>query len=153
MSTHPWFISGFTDGEGSFHVAVVRRNDLPLKWAVIPEFHVSQNQERVSVLTEIQTFFGCGSIKENHRGRLNDVSQVFVVRRRSALVKVIIPFFESYPLRSSKKQDFTVFASIVRSMESGVHRDPVGLRLLIEQAYQMNGAGKYRKIRIEMITV
>ena len=35
---------------------------------LVPEFHVSQNAERREVLDLIVWRFGCGSIRENHRG-------------------------------------------------------------------------------------
>lgn len=37
------YLSGFTDGEGCFYVGFSKRIDLPLKWQVITEFHLSQN--------------------------------------------------------------------------------------------------------------
>ena len=39
------YLSGFTDGEGCFYVGFSKRNDLPLKWQIITEFHISQNPE------------------------------------------------------------------------------------------------------------
>ena len=148
-SINPWFISGFVDGEGSFHVAFSRRKDLSKGWILIPEFHVSQNRERASVLSEIQSYFDCGYIKENHKERINDVSQVFVVRKRDDLVNKIVPFFEQYPLRSQKKKDFLVFAQIVKAMNTGHHHSLDGFRSLVSQAYEMNGFGKYRKIPLK----
>ncbi len=151
LTIEPWFISGFVDGEGTFHVAFARRQDLPKKWAIIPEFHVSQHRDRASVLYEIQRFFNCGMIRENHAGRSNDVTQVFVVRNRSDLVQKIIPFFRRYPLRSQKANDFTIFAEIVEGMDKGVHSTEEGFRSLVTRAFQMNGGGRYRKRKIEEI--
>ena len=37
------YLSGFVDGEGCFYVGFGKREDLPLKWQVITEFHLSQN--------------------------------------------------------------------------------------------------------------
>ncbi len=105
----PWYISGFVDGEGTFHVSFAKRQDLPQHWAIIPEFHVSQHQDRASVLDEIQKYFDCGIIRDNHRGRANDVTRVLVVRNRRDLLDKIVPFFQSYPLRSQKRDDFRTF--------------------------------------------
>lgn len=145
----PWYISGFVDGEGTFHVSFARRKDLPRQWAIIPEFHISQHQDRAAVLVEIQSYFHCGTIRENHRGRLNDVTQVLVVRNRQDLLHKIIPFFHRYPLRSQKRDDFRIFAEVVSLMESGAHRTVAGFRLIVEKAFQMNGGGRYRKRKIE----
>ncbi len=145
----PWYISGFVDGEGTFHVALARRTDLPKKWAIIPEFHVSQHRDRALVLEEIQTYFGCGTIRENHRGRANDVTRVFVVRNRRDLLDKIIPFFRQYHLRSEKRHDFQAFAEIVSAMERGSHHSDEGFLSIVRRALQMNGGGKYRKRKIE----
>lgn len=148
----PWYISGFTDGEGTFHVSFARRVDLPRKWAIIPEFHISQHQDRASVLNEIQAHFGCGAIRENHRGRVNDVTRVFVVRSRRDLLDKIIPFFRKYPLRSQKRDDFQLFAEIVSDMVAGTHLTTEGFQAIAKKAFQMNGGGRYRKRRIEELT-
>lgn len=148
---NPWYISGFVDGEGTFHVSFTRRTDLPKKWAIIPEFHVSQDFSRSSVLKEIQNFFDCGAIKENHRGKSNDSTHVFVVRSRRDLINKIIPFFQRYPLRSSKQQDFLVFAKIVLQMEEGRHLTEEGFREITKKAFQMNGGGKYRQRKLEEV--
>lgn len=148
----PWYISGFVDGEGSFHVAFARRPDLPRKWSIIPEFHVSQNPNRAAVLTEIKEYFDCGTIKQNHSRHKSDHSLVYVVRKREDLLQKIIPFFETYALRSSKQQDFLLFAEIVRFMNDGKHRSLAGFRTIVHKAYQMNGLGNYRKIsKVELL--
>ncbi len=148
---NPWYISGFVDGEGTFHVSFARRTDLPKKWAIIPEFHVSQDFARSSVLEEIKTSFDCGQIKQNHRGKSNDSTYVFVVRNRQDLINKIIPFFDRYPMRSSKQKDFLVFAQIVALMENGYHRSEKGFREITWKAFQMNGGGKYRKRKMAEI--
>jgi hypothetical protein len=153
LEIEPWFISGFVDGEGTFHVAFAKRQDLPRKWAVIPEFHISQHRDRANVLYEIQQYFNCGSIRENHVGRVNDVTLVYVVRNRHDLVQTIIPFFRQYPLRSSKRLDFERFAQIVQAMENGEHFTDIGFKSIVEKAFQMNNNGHYRKRKREEIII
>ncbi len=41
-------------------------------------------------------------------------------------MKTIIPFFERYPLRTSKQGNFLKFAECVMVMEHGRHLTPVG---------------------------
>lgn len=147
----PWYISGFVDGEGSFHVAFTRRNDLFHKWVIIPEFHVNQHKNRALVLYEIQQFFQCGSIRENHANRQNDMTQVYVVRNRSDLLEKVIPFFRKYPLRSQKAEDFQIFSEIVTAMGKGDHRSKEGFDALARKAFQMNSGGRYRKLRLDQV--
>lgn len=103
------YIAGYVDGEGSFHVAVQRNPSTRAGWQLVPEFHVSQNAERREVLDLIKHRLGCGRIQENHRGT-TDRTLVFVVRDRDDLLEKVIPFFDTYPLLSSKQKDFHAFA-------------------------------------------
>jgi LAGLIDADG endonuclease len=139
------YIAGYVDGEGSFHVAVQRNPSTRVGWQLVPEFHVSQNPERRQVLDLIRERFGCGRIRENHRGS-TDISLVFVVRARNDLLTRVIPFFEAEPLMSSKQQDFEKFAEIVRAMSKGCHLLEDGFEELRAIALFMNGEGRYRRI-------
>ena len=69
------YLAGYADGEGSFHVAVERNPSCQLGIQLVPEFHVSQNEERSSVLERMKERLGCGYIKPNHRLRSNDRSR------------------------------------------------------------------------------
>ncbi|HCR42620.1 TPA: endonuclease [Patescibacteria group bacterium] len=141
-----WYVAGYVDGEGSFHVAIQKSPNVKLGYQVIPEFHVSQNQERASMLREIQQLLGCGYIKDNHRTSLTDKSQVLVVRDRHDLLTKVIPFFRHYPLLSSKQTDFQKFAEIVSAMRTNHHLEKNGLKKIIIKAFSMNGGGRYRKL-------
>ena len=37
---HPWYVTGFVDGEGSFHIALYKDIRMKTGWKIIPEFHV-----------------------------------------------------------------------------------------------------------------
>jgi LAGLIDADG DNA endonuclease family protein len=139
------YIAGYVDGEGSFHVALQRNACMRAGWQLVPEFHVSQNPERREVLDLIAERFGCGRIRENHRGTV-DRTLVYVVRRRVDLLCRVIPFFEAQPLLSGKRDDFLVFADIVRSMSRGLHLSEEGFQALRNRALQMNGGGRYRMV-------
>src|SRR6266542_1133765 len=139
------YIAGYVDGEGSFHVAVQRNPWTRAGWQLVPEFHVSQNAERRQVLDLIKLRFGCGRIRDNHRGTA-DTSLVLVVRNRGDLLERVIPFFEANPLLSSKQEDFRTFADIVRAMAQREHLRPEGFRSLRRRAVSMNGGGRYRRI-------
>jgi LAGLIDADG endonuclease len=139
------YIAGYVDGEGSFHVAVQRNATTRAGWQLVPEFHVSQNAERRQVLDLIARRFGCGRIQANHRGTA-DTSLVYVVRNRIDLLTKVIPFFERYPLLSTKQEEFVVFATIVRAMARGEHLDQQGFRSIRRLAVSMNGGGRYRRV-------
>ena len=142
------YLSGFVDGEGTFSVGITRRSDLEFGFQLVPEFRVSQNSERASVLEILRKELGCGRIVENDRWRANDHSMVLVVRRRSELVQRVIPFFTRNPLLSDKQRSFETFAHIVTAMAAGRHRSRAGFEELVRQAFTMNGGGRYRKWRL-----
>ena len=141
-----WYITGFVDGEGSFHIAFYKDERMKTNLKVIPEFHISQNACSIQVLEEIQNYFQCGNIKMNHRQSKTDNTYVFVVRNRQALLQNIIPFFKRYNLRTSKAKDFKTFSSIVKMMEEGKHQTKSGIKKIISLAYKMNANGKRRKV-------
>jgi len=139
------YLTGLVDGEGSFHIAFGKREELPLGISIIPEFHLSQNQESKCVLEIAQKVLGCGHIKANHR-LSNDNTYVLVVRDKIDLATKVVPFFEFNQLVTEKKKDFQIFAQIVRMVSLGQHKDLKYVRKIIDLAYQMNGGGK-RRIR------
>ena len=141
----PWYVSGFVDGEGSFHIALYADLQMKVGWKPIPEFHVSQRISSRLVLDQLVEFFGCGYVKANHRKNPKDVTYVYVVRDRADLLMKIIPFFEKWTLQTEKRNDFRIFAEIVRLMAFGNHRTKQGLKRIIDLAYTMNGRGRYRK--------
>ena len=145
------YLSGFADGEGTFSIGLTRRPDLPFGYQIVPEFRVSQNGERITVLQVFQATLGCGRVVENDRHRQNDRTFVLVVRRRQDLQNKVIPFFRRNPLISEKRNDFESFATLVDAMAIGDHLWRSGFERLVRLAYQTNGLGRYRKLPIDEI--
>ena len=141
---NPWYIVGFVEGEGSFHIAFYKDQQMKQGIKVIPEFHVNQSYLRIKTLKEIQRYFDCGYIKVNHAKRANDDTYVYVVRQRGDLKNKIIPFFEKHKLLSIKQKSFELFAEIVKMIVVGKHLTRSGIKRIISLAYQMNAKGKYR---------
>ena len=140
------YLSGYVDGEGSFHVAVQRNPSTRFGWQLVPEFHVSQNPERASVLYLLQSQLGCGRVQRNAGEGKRDKSLVLVVRKRTDLLTKVIPFFEQYPILSEKRLEFETFAHVVRAMDRKEHLTQDGFNHLLQLSIQMNGGGRYRRI-------
>lgn len=145
LHVNPWYVVGFVDGEGSFHIALYEDIRMKTKWKIIPEFHVSQRNTSRQVLDELVEFFHCGYVKFNHHTNPKDETCVYVVRNRDDLLKRIIPFFEKHPLRTQKAKDFNLFSQVVKLMVQGVHQNTKGIHRIINLAYKMNGGGRYRQ--------
>ena len=141
----PWYITGFVEGEGTFHVAIYKDSKMKFSLKFIPEFHINQSFLRQETLLEIKQYFACGYIKNNHKQNIKDDTLVYVVRKRDDLLNKIIPFFEKYPLLSDKNKSFVLFKQIVNLLDSGQHSNLAGTKNILNLAYQMNQQGKYRK--------
>ncbi len=126
-------------------MAIYKDPRMKTGWKAIPEFHVSQRASSRAVLDALVTHFDCGYVKENHRTNPRDVTLVYVVRDRDDLLGKIIPFFRRYALATEKAKDFRLFAEVVERMDKGEHRTPDGMRRIVDRAYAMNGAGRYRQ--------
>ena len=135
------YLAGYVDGEGSFHVAVQRNPSTRFGWQLVPEFHVSQNPERASILELLRARLGCGRVRPNARAGGRDRSLVFVVRNRNDLLTKVIPFFRAHPILSEKRLEFETFAVIVTAMAN-----PEGCPRLLDLADNMNGGGRYRRL-------
>jgi len=144
-------ISGFVDGEGSFHVGLQRSKNVKLGWQIVPEFHVSQSQDRQDALKTIKEVFKAGYIKPNHKTNPRDKTSVFVIRDRKSLTQKVTPFFREYPLFTEKQKDFEKFAKVIKMMNEKEHLKTKGLKKIIKIAFSMNRNGKYRKYKLKDI--
>ena len=143
-----YYITGFVDGEGCFSVTIQKSKNVKLGIQVIPEFHVSQHQNRTEVLQEIKRAFGCGYIKANDPSNPKDMTSVYVVRNLKDLLNKVIPFFKKYPFISNKQNDFEKFVQVVGFMDKGKHLEKDGLVKILKMAFSMNFRGKYRKLKL-----
>ncbi len=139
-----WVI-GFVDGEGCFSIGLVRqyggggRVGYRTGYQVSHELAVTQGAQSVSCLHELQSFFGVGQVLPNRRYD-NHREHMFryTVRRRTDLLDVIIPFFRTHPMHSTKQENFEKFARCVELMNVGHHLSREGLTDIIEIMETMN---------------
>jgi hypothetical protein len=134
----PSYISGYVDGEGCFTVSISPRPTLLAGWEVRPSISVSQNGDRNEVLLDLQRYFSCGTLRPDR----SDRTLKWEVRSLPLLIEKILPHFRRYPLRSGKRRDFELFASICERMGRGEHRSHPGLAEIVRLAGRMNPSGK-----------
>lgn len=123
---HAQWITGFTDGQGCFHVALNRNPGLRFGYQILPEFSVVQHQRDVQILHRLKTYWGCGVVRRNH-----DTRMCYRVRRLHHLDTVIVPFFEQHTLKTHKHVEFLGWRDVVRAMVQGRHLDPEGFQALV----------------------
>lgn len=135
----PWYIVGFTDGEGCFSISIFKNSTTKLGYQVFPEFVITQNAKSVTILEDIRLFFKCGNIylnkrKDNHRENLYR----YCVRSLFDIQDKIIPFFKQYNLKTNKKIDFEIFCSVIDSIAKKEHLTLDGLNKLRSKLATMN---------------
>ena len=145
----PWWVGGFVDGEGCFSVSIHRNPHVRRTrgWQFNPVFQVSQHVRYRGVLEDIRFHFGCGKVRT--KGPTSTV-MVYAVDRMKDLEAIILPFFETYPLRV-KHDDFLAFAAIVRLLRAKAHFTTEGFERVVRLAYSMNLGGKQRARSIQEV--
>ena len=106
-----YYITGFSDGEGSFNTSFRKRNDYLLGWKITPVFNISQKEKHI--LAVLKNHLACGTLRYRKDG-----VWVYEVDNRKSLHSNIIPFFNEFPFLSQKKQkDFRRFLDIIQILE------------------------------------
>ena len=138
------YIVGFVDGEGCFYVGFGKRNDLPMKWQIITEFHISQNPGSRNVLEAVRDRFGCGYLKPNHAKSTSDKTWILIVKDRNDLEQKIIPFFKKHPLQSAKQHDFVVFRKVLHLIRKRKHLTKKGFADIVDLVFSTDRQTKKR---------
>ncbi len=139
------WITGFVDGEGCFSIGFVRQPDRPNRkgyksgYQVSHNFVVVQGAKSRHALEQLRDFFGVGKVYinrryDNHKEHLYRYN----VYDRNDLLKVIIPFFRKYPMRTTKQKDFEKFARCVEWMKNGYHLSKEGILEIASIVQTMN---------------
>ena len=62
---NPYWLVGFTDGEGCFSISIFKNKSLKSGFQIFPEFVLTQGAKSLDSLEKVQKFFNCGKIYEN----------------------------------------------------------------------------------------
>ena len=143
------WVVGFVDGEGCFSASIVKSPSMTLGWQVQPAFAVVQGASSRQVLDDLVDFFKCGGVYLNrrHDNHKEDLLR-FEVGSREHLVERVIPFFQKHPLRTTKKENFEKFATIIAMMEEGFHLTLAGLAEIARIQETMNHRKPSKFLRI-----
>ncbi len=131
----PAWITGFTDGEGCFHIQLNINPKLKLGYQVLPEFRLTQHSRDESLLKRIQKFFSFGVVRKNNRKVLE-----YRVRGNSDLLKLCF-FFETNKLQTKKRKDFEKFYEVVKLISKGLVESD--LKIILKLKNSMNRKSQY----------
>lgn len=129
---NPYYVTGFTDGEGCFYVGVSPNSRFKTGYRVKASFHIGVHIRDLALLEQIQSFFGVGKIS-----KLGEETVQFRVYGSENL-KVIINHFDKYPLLTNKQSHYLLFKQVVISMEQENHLTVEGLNKIVSIKAVMN---------------
>ena len=104
---NPWFITGFTDAEGSFMCNMIKKPKYKAGWEIQPVFQIKLHVKDFPVILGIQHSLGNIGTVDNSQSTCN-----FRVRKLKEIIE-LIKFFDKYPLITRKKGDYLLFKEIV----------------------------------------
>lgn len=98
----PFWVSGFTSGEGSFRITLNTYSSSLGKLANL-NFSISQYTKDESLMRSLVSYFGCG----RYTARSNKPLGEYECTKLSDINEKIIPFFIKHPIVGIKSLDFT----------------------------------------------
>jgi len=122
---NPYYITGFTDGEGCFSLSLHQEKRMFTGWQIKPIFSIALHNRDINILEAIQRTFGVGKIYKH--------GAYSIQYRVSSLkdIKIIIAHFDNYPLITKKCIDYLLFKQAFSLMEKKEHLTNEGLLKLI----------------------
>ena len=133
MKLDAQWITGFTDGEGCFHISINPHAEMSVGYQVLPEFTVVQHQKDIQILHALKAYFKCGVVRTNHGDRY-----AYRVRGIEHLTSIIVPFFEKNTLKTKKNLDFLAFRDVLHLMQQKKHLTKEGIDSIQHIASAMN---------------
>lgn len=121
-SINPFWLKGFTEGEGCFFVSIYKSPKSRTGWAVQLVFKITQHIRDVHLLNLVADYLKVGRI-EIRKGEACD----FTVTSIKDIENVIVPFFFQYPLQGSKLLNFESFNMVVEIMKAKGHLTEQGI--------------------------
>jgi len=132
----PYYITGFglSDGEACFRISIYRNKDCKNGWWVNPTFNIELHKKDASILSQIKSFFGLGSLNIRKSNR----QIIYTVASVKDLKEVLIPYFTQYLLVNTKCGDFILLKSAVELINQKKHLTIEGLQEIVSIRAAMN---------------
>lgn len=124
---HPYFITGFSDGESTFSIRISKSKTNKLGFAISPIYAIcaEANIENLKLLKKVQKFFG-GIDSISLSGNINR----YEVSSLKGLL-IIINHFENYPLQTTKFIHFKLWTEVSHMKLNKEHLIEEGFRKIL----------------------
>jgi hypothetical protein len=122
----PAFITGLTDGEGSFGLYLQKTPKISIGYQVKYEFTIVLHDRDRALLEKVQLFFkGIGGIDKH--GKSSSKYRVSSMKD----ISIILDHFEKYPLLTQKRANYLIFKRGFELVLRKEHLTPTGFRELL----------------------
>lgn len=128
----PWFITGYSDAEGSFIVSMYRDLKSKTGWRVNANFTIHIHLKDIALLESIRNTLGVGKVRKN-----SSATAVYRVDNIQEL-QVIVDHFTSYPLVGFKVSDFLLFKQCYDLIKQKQHLTQEGIEKIVALKYNLN---------------
>lgn len=152
----PFWVTGFSDGESCFQLAIIPNSKFRLGYQVRFNFSIWLKKEDKILLEEIKAFFCalapvpstklCEGPQQVVHRKAQGVGKVYKAGSEGFIysvnsikdLEVVIRHFESYPLISEKWSDYHLFKQALEKVKKKEHLTPDGLVKLVEIKASIN---------------
>ena len=147
----PFWIAGFTSGDGSFQIRLRKLNtNIGYRVSLLYSFHLHIRD--LDVLKGLATYFSNNSknliSNDKKVGISKDKSVHLQIAKFTDINEKIIPFFEKYPIEGLKSLDFEDFKKVCKLIENKKHLTPLGIKTILDIKLNMN---QNRKIPLVLL--
>lgn len=130
----PFWIAGFTSGDGSFKVIIKKSLTIKVGFQVLLVFQITQHARDMKIMKSLISYLGCGYLEKDSRGPwLN-----FKVSNFIDICEKIIPFFHQHEIIGVKSKDFKDWCQVAELIKTKQHLNKEGLNQIISIQSGMN---------------
>jgi len=135
------WLSGFMDAEGCF--TITTRLSGSGRYTAECRVSIELHSCEENLLWQIKNRVGVGNVCRR-RIRLGAIWQICSIKDH---IEVTIPLFEKYPLRAKKKNDFAIWAQVVRLVHAKEHRTKSGYQEVLRLKQELDKSRKYQRLQ------
>ena len=111
----PYWLAGFTTGEGCFFVSIPKSKSHKLGTVIQLRFHLAQHNRDSQLIESLVEYLGCGKVYRRS-GAVD-----FTVTTFSDLTCKVLPFFLEHLIEGVKSKDFEDFCKVADIMKEKGH--------------------------------
>nr|YP_010146936.1 hypothetical protein K4014_mgp31 [Cyclocybe aegerita]QQP21445.1 hypothetical protein [Cyclocybe aegerita] len=142
----PYWIAGFTSGDGSFQIRLRKLNtNIGYRVSLLYSFHLHIRD--LDVLKGLANYFNNSSenliSNDKKVGISSDKSVHLQIAKFTDIKDKIIPFFDKYPIEGVKSLDFEDFKKVCKLIENKKHLTPLGIKAILDIKLNMNQNRKF----------